>query len=421
MSRYSSDNVKTSYQDPVAFSNLRCRFELDASKLCYMPNMRLLDIGCNAQGELEYNRGLGALALIKNIRLMDARTELSSLRTVAPYMFFKNSNHSNSENKSQKSWMRRNHLGLELEASSNKLGHLYSPGNVNTVALGSETAILDLTRCFPILNKVSCLPTSIFKNLSIEIEFETNIARQIYTTTAAANTCEIIRPVLAVDFIDNPSIVGPMTSQLVSDGARWLEVEHDNYVIPAVNTAGYGAADSINVVNNNNSLGFIGKLVERLLITKQIGDFSQEVLSGEVLGYSALASSQSLLNETVQVRLNGRNTMPGAKGISGANAKLAQMADTFGEFSMNPASNQYKWNVAGELFKTGNGYGGGQQDWFGMMLGARVQNLQIEIARDTQNDTQPRDPTNSQLNVNLYAEVHKQISFANGVYKIVYL
>ena len=421
MSRYSSDNVETDYSDPVAFSNLRCRFELDRNKLCYMPNMRLLDVGCNAQAELEYNRGLGCLAVIKNIRLMDARTELSSLRTVAPYMFFKNSNHTNSENKSQKSWMRRNQLGLELESTSNKLGHLYSPGNVNTVAAGSETGVLDLMKVFPILTKVNCLPTSIFKNLSIEIEFESNIARQIYTTTAAANTCEIIRPVLAVDFINNPSIVGPMTSQLVASGARWLEIEHDNYVIPAVNTAGYAAADSINVVNNNNSLGFIGKLVERLLITKQIGDFSQEVINDEVLGYSALASSQSLLNETVQVRLNGRNTMPGAKGVSGANAKLAQMADTFGEFSMNPASNQYKWNVAGSLLQTGAGYGGGQQDWFGMMLGARVQNLQIEIARDTQNDTQTRNPTNSQLNVNLYGEVHKQITFANGVYRIVYL
>ena len=38
-----------------------------------------------------------------------------------------------------------------------------------------------------------------------------------------------------------------------------------------------------------------------------------------------------------------------------------------------------------------------------------------------QKDAQNRNPTNSQLNVNLYAEVHKQISFANGVYRIVYL
>ena len=420
MSRYSTDNVLTSYQDPIAFvPNMRCRFELDRNKLCYMPNMRLLDIGCTADAQVAYNRGLGSLSIIKNIRLMDARTELSSLRTVAPYMFFKNSNHTNSENKSQKSWMRRNALGLEIDSLNNKISNLWPTGYAQDVATGSDTAVLDLMKVFPILTKLSCLPTSVFNNLSIEIEFEPNAARQILTTTTA-NTINIIRPVLAVDYIDNPAIVGPMTSQLISQGVRWLEIEHDNFVIPTVDTSGYANGDSINVVNNNNSLGFVGKLIERLLVCKQIGDFAQELNGGTtVQGYSALASSQALLNETVQVRLNGRNVLPGAKGISGANAKLAQMADTFGEFSMNPCANQYKWDQEADI--NSGDLQSGQQDFFGIMLGARCQNLQLEIARDTQKDSSIRQPTNSQLNVNLFAEIHKAVTFSNGGYRIFYV
>ena len=422
MSRYSQNQIETQYIDPVAFvPNLRCRFELDGSKLAYMPNMRILDIGCNANAKLSYNRGLGCLALIKNIRLMDARTELSSLRTVAPYMFFKNSNHTNSENKSQKGYLRRNELGLELSAANNQLRSIYDRGSPNTGGTGnlSATGVLDLRKVFPILNHVDALPTSIFKNLTIEIEFESSVNRQIYTTTATGTTCDIIRPVLAVDFINNPAIVGPMTSNLVSQGARWLEIEHDNYVVPTVDTSSYAVGDSVQVANNNNSLGFVGKLVERLLITKQVGDLAQEQNGDNVLGYSGTASSQCLLNQNWQIRLNGRNTLPGARGLSGDNARLAQVADTFGEFSINPSANKYKWDATGALLNAGNE--GGQQDWFGVMLGARVQNLQVEMSRDTQNDTSTKHPTNALLNINLYGEVHKSISFNNGVYRISYL
>ena len=417
MSRYSKNQIETQYIDPVAFvPNLRCRFELDGSKLAYMPNMRLLDLGSNSNAATEYNRGLGCFAHIKNIRLMDARTELSSLRSVPQYLFFKNSNHTNSENKSVKGYTQRQQLGLEIHGTTNKLEAIYNRGGVNTVAVGSDTGMLDLRRVFPILNHINALPTSIFKNLTIEIEFEASVAKQIYQQNNV--TCAIIRPVLAVDFINNPAIVGPLTSQLVSGGANWLEIEHDNYVIPEVDTSGYAAADSVQVANNNNSLGFTGKLVERLLVTKQIGDFGQELIAPNVLGYSALASSQCLLNQNWQVRLNGRNMLPGARGLSGDNARLAQMADTFGEFSVNPSANKYKWDQTANLLTAQ--HTGGQQDWFGIMLGARVQNLQLEMSRDTQNDTSTRNPTNSQLNVNLYAEVHKNISFNNGGYRIVY-
>ena len=420
MSRYSQSQVETQYIDPVAFvPNMRCRFELDGSKLAYMPNMRILDIGCTANAAQQYNRGLGCLALIKNIRLMDARTELSSLRTVAPYMFFKNTNHTNSENKSQKSWTRRHQLGLELDSTSNELHHLYRPGGPDTIASGNAiSGTLDLRKVFPILNHLQALPTTIFKNLTIEIEFEASTARQILTATDA-NTIDIIRPVLAVDFIDNPAIVAPMTSGLISQGARWLEIEHDNYVIPAVDTSAYATGDVVRVSNNNNSLGFVGKMVERILVCKQIGDFNQELNGANVLGFSALASSQALLNESMQVRLNGRNVLPGAQGIAGANVVLGQMVDTYGELSINPAANKYKWAEAGNLLNAG--HESGQQDWFGIMLGARVQNLQIEIARDTVNDTATKHPSESQLNVNLYGEVHKSITFQNGGYRIVYV
>ena len=88
---YSNGAIKTMYIDPVSFvPNGRCAFELDAKKLAFLPNMRLLNLGAdNATGQTGYSTGLGAVALIKNCRLMDARTELSALRNVAPFAFSK--------------------------------------------------------------------------------------------------------------------------------------------------------------------------------------------------------------------------------------------------------------------------------------------------------------------------------------------
>ena len=112
MDLYASGSIRSVYIDPVSFvPNGRCAFELDASKTAYLTNMRLLDLGCTTDVKVDYTQGLGCLALIKNIRLMDARTELSALRNPAQYLFWKNSNRTNSDNKSQDKYLKRNNLG----------------------------------------------------------------------------------------------------------------------------------------------------------------------------------------------------------------------------------------------------------------------------------------------------------------------
>mgnify|MGYP006409957955 FL=1 len=80
---YNNGSLSTEYIDPSIFvPGQRCVFELDGSKLGYATNMRLLDLGAVSDGAHDYNRLLGCVSLIKNIRLMDGRTELSALRTI---------------------------------------------------------------------------------------------------------------------------------------------------------------------------------------------------------------------------------------------------------------------------------------------------------------------------------------------------
>ena len=419
MNKFSTGITKTEYIDPVAYiQNQRCRFELDGSKVAYLPNMRLLDLGCSSNVATAYNRGLGVVSLIKNIRLLDARTELSALRTVAPYMLFKSTNHTNSENKSVKSWLTRNNMGHETRATDADQAHIYPSGDAGTSAAVSKSGIIKLQEMLPFLKEVGVLPTSVFKNLVLEIEFNANPLDQILTkNNSDINT---LRPVLAVDYIDNQNAVEPLTSQLMENGVKWLEVETDNGSMPAADVSGFAAGDIADSTRNINSLAFLDKNVERVLITKQLLDKAQTVDgANNVLGYG-IPSSFANLNQALQIRLNGRNILPGFKGVKGNNARLGLMCDTWGSMCMLPGSNFYQWDQAFNLYQEGRV--GGQQDYFGMLIGSKVANLQIQIERETNADTSVTRPTNSAQTVNIYGEVHKALTIRpDASYRIQYV
>ena len=414
---YFDGSVRTQYLDPVSFvSNGRCAFELDGDKMAYLSNMRLLDLGCVSDGAIGYNKGLGALALIKNIRLMDARTELSALRHPAQYLFFKNANRSNAINKSNDSYFKRNQLGLEIKASNNKLDHIYSPGTANTTEDTTAKAYLDLREVFPLLNNLRVLPTQIFKNLRIEIEFEAKLANQVLNNVT--NTITTLRPVLAVDHITNSALVNQEIDALMKSGVVWDEIEHDSYVIDAVDTTGFGNSDTAVQSSSNHSLAYKGKLVERLLVCKQLQDKTIEVATNVVQGFGGVASSQSVLNQTIQYRLNGKNVLPGFNGANKPNERLALVADEWGSCSGFIGMNLYKWRDRGESLE--NPEEGGQMDWDCVRLGARVADLQIQIQRTNNRDSAAKNPTNQALNINTYAEVKKALAVMAGGYNIVY-
>ena len=134
-----------------------------------------------------------------------------------------------------------------------------------TVVANSASGWLDLRDIFPMLNSVSHLPTAVFKNLNIQIEYSTLLDRQLLVDTTAHITSK--RPILAVDVLQNPKIVAKLNGQLKS--ARWLELEHDQFNIPV--SANDGGANDQNLLQSVNPKinAFNNKHVERILITKE--------------------------------------------------------------------------------------------------------------------------------------------------------
>lgn len=418
MDIYSSGQIRTHYVDPTSFvPNGRCAFELDASKAAYLSNMRLLDLGCDSDEEVGYSKGLGSLALIKNIRLMDARQELSALRNPAQYLFWKNSNRTNSSNKSQDKYLKRNDLGQTINSLDNKVNSVQGAGGTANTAVSGATnkAFLDLREIFPILNHIQMLPTTIFPNLRIELEFESRRGQQVLANTN--RTISVLRPVLAVDFTDDMDLVKQSMSQLMERGIVWNEIENDNFTIEA-----NAQATDVEVRQEQafQSLAYRGKYVERVLLCKQLSNVDDGRNGAAVLGYGGVAASQAWLQQNTQMRLNGKNVLPGFNGATGDMERLAMVADEWGVATMVPGSNYYAWvNTA---LVTADANLVGSQSWDCIRLGARVRELQVQVSRLCNQDTTAlRTATNDACVVNMYAEVRKVLSMTpNGRYTIIY-
>ena len=230
---------------------------------------------------------------------------------------------------------------------------------------------------------------------------------------------DIQRPILAVDYVDEERIVGPMVSQLTR-GVQWNEIEWDNFLIPAVDTSTWAVGDVKQQQVNNQSLGFRGKTIDRLLICKQAVNKLTELNGATVLGFGAPISSQALLKEQFQIRLNGKNVFPGHGGVVGPNQMLGTLVDAYGDHQAYPGSNLYKWTGTDDTGLMANPNFTGQSAWDCCEIGAKIADLQISITRNNNRDAALRSPTNQPIQVNLYAEVHKVISFANGRYAVVY-
>lgn len=414
MSYYSDDSARTTYIDPKIYvPNVRASWELDSNEAAYLPDLRITFLGGESDGVTSYNTLLGAIACCKNWRLMDGKTELCSQNVAQFIQGFRNLNRPNAQNEAVNSNLLCNGLGFSILGSNNKITRVAKVLDIATAG-NSNSAFFHLSEVFPMLNSVTHLPTSIFENLRVEVEFDSAVASNINDTTKTFNT---LRPVLVADVLEDPKIVDMMNKNFRA--ASWLEREHDQFVIPQ--SANNGGANDQQLVQSVNVKinGFNNKRVERLLMVKELSDKSLFLAGGTVVTGFGHFASQANFNQKFQVRLNGRNILP-RQGIVGNNERLAHVVDTYGECTSYLGANQYgkKDNVN---FMANGDKLGGQADYIALYLGDYVQDLQINYSREGLQDATAFRPTTQTQIAHIYCECRKQITIANdGTYNITY-
>ena len=431
MALYSDGNLKTEYVEPQIFiDGNRVIFELKGHHVAYTPNMRITDLAITRGARnTPLNRLAGVMSLIKNARLLDGATELSSLREANRFLGFKNQNQNHGYSMSVKNAVAGSQVGFEFSGEDRKLSYngYTTPDAAADTKANSKTFSINLKDIFPILNSLDILPSNLFKNLRVEIEFESLAAPALNIFTDANQAGSVQRPLLAVDYLDNPMIVKKLEKSV--NMINWLEVEQDSFHVAGEPSAAGGAQEKVQT-SNEKSNGFQNKHIERLLIAKELTSVEDGggFLAGNNIrpAYGPLGS-YACYREKLQVRLNGKNLLP-RDGITKPMEALSYLVDTWGEQCLYPQANTVDISTAmTNIIREANEVNAsddfrGAHSYFGLYIGDKVDNLQINYERTGLQDTGAVvKPATEAMRVHLFAEVKKGLKVSNGKYNIVYL
>ncbi len=405
MSIYSDGSVKTKLLEPSTYNeNVSAEFRI--TEPC-LPSLRLIDVGCKNNQNVPYNKLLGAYGVIKSVFLYSGQMLLDGCPNIAHYMAFRRYNRTNSQNKALSKFLARNQLGFGLTsagvgtdapAQNNQSGQ--------TDAVTTE-ALVPLVEYLPILEKLNVLDPAVFKNLRLVIEFESDpsaILDVSNSTSINTRRPRLIMDCLMGSYNANPAMVS------------WSAIEQDRFTVAALGNA----AASPNVVTNAKLNGFNSKLVGRILMVKAPAVVADVQANNGQDGFGRYASI-ALLDEKIQVTLNGGALLP-LGGVDGAgNKMLSMLNDTWGTCNTLPGGNCGQGITTVALYTTQLQEYQGQQSYFGMFLNERVKDLQISLTRtglfdQSGNVMKP----NIALNCLLYGEVSKSLVIKGGEVNVIY-
>jgi len=421
-----SSKIEAEILDPrVDITNQRCEFRLGGNGRCYYPNFKLVNLGCTTDADnqpIKSNAGL--YSLIKHIHLMDGNKTLSSQRFCNRYLAFVNILNKNYDNESlTQNLSRAANIGFHM----NDLGVVseYQTHATRTAANSndSDTAYLDLTKVFSFLSNISFFDTAVFKELKVVIEYDTDSRNFLNDPSKVITT---LKPSLVVNEIVDDKLKALLKKQF--KGVSFLETEHDLVQVPAVAQPVAGASNSQSV--KLRVKGFDGKIIGRVVMMKNLSSDALYAPTATTLLGQGRFDSRSCIGENVNFIVNGSEVFSG--GLDTPAKRAMVLADTWGDINISPFSNSPSVgnNKQGGVVNTfgcvapidANNEDGriGQSDYVGFDLSGRVNQLQVQFERVGILDTQAKVESVA-LNLNMYGEVAKVLSVANGEYSVKYM
>jgi hypothetical protein len=277
----------------------------------------------------------------------------------------------------------------------------------------SSKGWLSLKSLLPFLDASLYCPTTVFKNLRVVIQYNTNFG-QLGVNTAdgtAANSVSSLEPLLLVDEVVNPERQNQIAKSY--KGVRYNAIEHDRVSIPLMDVND-GTVPTTKTVG-----GFNNKNVTRFLLVNS-------PLTASATDASMGLGSTSMFKQAIQIRMNGQNIFP-ASGINRPNQRLSLLTDVWGTCNSFNGTNQVmlsSTSAADDSIVSKVAYDRtfvGNLDYcaFSAMSNEPIQELQIDFTRFS--ETSAAAQQHSALNLNIFGEVLKQISVSSNGYSINYV
>ncbi len=410
MSFYTA-GIRTHYIDPINhIGNVRSEFRLDKDRV-YLTNFRLSNLGTIVSANnAPPNPLTGLPAMIKNIRLMDGATVLSQFRDYNDYVAWLNLQHQNSSNSSLYHNLNKTNIGRSLKFTSN--GELYERAN-SLPNIGGLGAWWSCREALPLLGAVSYLPTTLFQDLKLVIEWNNRFLDYCNAENTAVNN-QNKRPILIVDEVVNETTKQQMISGFNS--VAWNEIEKDIMNINGVGGFGTNTGAVVDAVQKVEKRinGYNNKRVGKILFKNRSVD------AGDLNGVDTVAGgsvgSKSQLNQKINIRVNGVPMFP-FDGVDNDGFRLALTNDMFGAYSMYPSGNIMALGAGGLIVNEAGS--DGRIDYFGVDLGGQeVRDLNITYERLNHEDSNSR--YSEGMEIQLFGEVAKSLSVMGNNYVVSY-
>lgn len=430
MSAQYSVNIQSQYMDPnTHVNNKMSEFRLDRNRV-YLPNLRVANLGYFTDSATTAHRVLGFESCIKNIRLLDGAVELDSLRFANRYLSFQNHLGENQHKMCVSSPLSGASIGYIL-TNSDKIDPIAPLHPTPTEESEVHSAILDLRRVFPLLKSMDHLDTSVFTQLKIQIEYESDSSRLGLTDNTKVAT--INRPVLIADLVTNADAESKLRGA-AQKSVIWDVIEHDQMTIPA-NTAANALADTASNTQTTSAVinGFDNKFVGKMVVMKAYNDPTIGYVSNAQVGYGAY-NSPLYPGEALNIRKNGQFIFPGVDGIANNSLRQHMLWQAWGDMCLVPYASDF--GVGRDYFDVASvntsGVPGlsagdkqshliGQASYYGFSVEDRCSQLQFTFKKTGYNDTQSNNPYNVAADLHIFGECRKQLTMSGGKYNIVYM
>ena len=349
MSFYTA-GLKTHLVDAVHDnSNFRTEFRLHPDTV-YLANFRIANLGCHVDTKGKYNALTGTQGVIKSIHLYDGNQLLDQILQFPLWSAFTSYNTSNQRNMDMQKVLNRTDLGFTFADRDDpiadgsaldpaaRISPRFAPEQANTTSDTTAKGWLSLKGMLPLLDASLYMPTGVFKNLRLVLQYETDAAKIVQ----GASTSTTEEPLLIVDEILDPSKQKSINSGY--KGLTFMSIEHDRLYLEALPAD----SDAVKSVTSTVS-GFDNKTINRILIINTpvtaSGNNSSQVLNNNYSDRGSVAQ----LNQKIQLRVNGENRFA-RDGITRPNERLAKLTDVWGTCNSIPGSNQT--NLAGSSIKS---------------------------------------------------------------------
>lgn len=437
----SFSNVASRIIDPVFDrSGLRVEFRLPSSAdQVYLSDLRLINVGVNSSSATdEPNRLLGILGSIKSVAVLDGSIQLDRVDVAPIYNAFRNANMDNDSNLSMNRFLKYLQTGYmvqgnyEITGAGNTQFALTSPEvkqqNPQTYtgsALSAKRCWLSLKEMLPFLKSSLVLPTSVFKDLRVVVEYNSSAELQFLTKDSSATKTSTADALLLADELEG----GDMRDQMLSQyqGVVFRPIENERVVCPAItkSSSGNTLADTAGNVlgRQENSFvvhGAMNKKLIKVVVVQTPTDSTTWLDGTDVDGFGNVGSVAQYKTE-FQLIVNGVAKLP-SSGMSAsstgsyANRRLAYLNDTWGRFNIITGQNVINLNRLNDF--TADDKLKGQQDYIGCMVDETVSELRVNYNRT---GIFGNAKTLQALNLNIFYEVEKAVVMnADGSYSVIY-